>query len=156
SLHWSSGISIPHQQAGHVVLIVIQAGQLLHFHIHSLQVSRHQDIHPGLYNFSSELPFTDGDSLAGTLDLLTRGKAQRSGRAYGCAHGTLADAGAVVTHVALHHLVDFGLIFGNAERAGEDAIHAADTPGLERALHHSVRSFLDGIRGTNLGADGFV
>ena len=55
--------------------------------------------------------------------------------------------GAVVAHVALHHLVVGREVLGHPERAGEHAVGAADAAGLERGLHDAVLVLLDGVRG---------
>src|SRR5204862_169063 len=77
---------------------------------------------------------------------------QRLAGADGGAHGLLADAGPVVTHVALHHELPIFVDLGHSERTREHAIPAGDAAWLARALDHAVAGALDRISGTDLSA----
>ena len=90
---------------------------------------------------------------AGCVHVLPRSKRERAGRTDGRAHRPLAGAGAVVAHVALHHLVDVAVVLRHAERAGEHAVRAADAARLQRALDDAVRRLLDRVGRADLRAD---
>src|SRR5438128_1072546 len=86
--------------------------------------------------------------------MLASGERQRAGRANSCAHRGAAGTGAVIAHVALHHLVDLSKVFRHAEGASHYTIRASDAARLQRTLHYAIRRFLDGVSGTHLSADG--
>src|SRR5262249_40640817 len=93
--------------------------------------SRNQNIYFRAHGLSPELPFPNGHSLARPLNVFPSSEGERSRRTDGRAHGALADTGAVITHVTLHHLVDFSFVFGDSKRTGQNAVGAADAARLE-------------------------
>ena len=68
------------------------------------------------------------------------------------AHRFQAFRGAVVTHIAFHHLVERRDVLGDAKWAGVDAIGAANAARLQRGLDHTILVLLDGVGRTDLGA----
>src|SRR5262245_43040625 len=116
-------------------------------------MARHQHVHFGPHRLAAELPIADRHALPRTFDVFPRRERERSGWAHGGAHRPFADAGAVIAHIALHHLIDLGPILGHAERTGQDAIRAADAARFERTLHDPIRRFLDGIGRADLRTD---
>ena len=90
-------------------------------------------------------------------DGLGRHVGQRLAGADRGAHGPLADRGAVVAHVALHHLLVVpapasGMPNGQASTQFEQAMQR----GFERRLHDAVLALLDGVGGADLRAGGVV
>lgn len=68
------------------------------------------------------------------------------------AHRLLTHGCAVVTHVALHHLVDNRIVFRNSERTSKNAVGASDATGFERTLHDAIRRSFDRVGWANGGA----
>src|SRR5262249_35116609 len=71
---------------------------------------------------------------------------------YGRAHRLLADARAVVAHVALHHDLAILVQLGHAERARGDAVAAGNAARLPRRLNDAVAGPLDRVGGTGFRA----
>ena len=75
----------------------------------------------------SELKLIDGPrSRPEALDLFCGTEEKRLTGANRGAHRFLSFAGSVVTHVALHHQLEFGLHLGNAEWTGQHAVAAGE------------------------------
>src|SRR5688572_9611158 len=72
-------------------------------------------------------------------------------RAHRRAHRLEPLGRAVGAHVALHHLVDLGHVLGDAERAGQHTVRAANAARLERRLNDAVLGLLDRVGGADLG-----
>src|SRR6185437_5556 len=85
------------------------------------------------------------------LHLLPRPEEERLARADGRAHRLLADAGAVVAHVALHHDLAIFVDLRHAERTGDHAVAARDAARLARRLNDAVAGPLDRIGGADFG-----
>src|SRR5262245_29556038 len=86
------------------------------------------------------------------FDLLARAEVERLARADGRAHRLLADARAVVAHVALHHDLPVFVHLGHAERTGDHAVAAGDAAGFARRLHDAVAGSLDRVGRTHFRA----
>src|SRR6185312_5487622 len=100
----------------------------------------------------AEPPLVDQRPGARPGEVLRRAEPQRLARAHRRAHRLEPDAGAVVAHVALHHLVELGDVLGHAERAGQHAVRAPDAARLERRLDDAVLVLLDRVGWAHLGA----
>ncbi len=72
--------------------------------------------------------------------------------AHGCAHRLFPCRSPVVTHVALHHLVEIHQVARYSEWTGQDTVRTSDATRLECRLDNAISSLLDCVRGTNLGA----
>src|SRR5262249_14036310 len=110
-----SGISVSGQQCGHVVLVGVCNSKLFYVYFDTINVSGDQDVNLRANSLAAELPVSDRESLPRALDVLASCVGESSGRADSGAHRTLADTGAVIAHVAFHHLVDFDTILRNAK-----------------------------------------
>src|SRR6266568_3153067 len=88
--------------------------------------TRNHNVDLRLHFLCSELPTVDGNALASSLDFFHGGVCQCTRGADRRAHGLFADATAVVTHVAFHHLIDAAHVFRYAEGTGKNAIGTAD------------------------------
>src|SRR4029078_11006235 len=77
---------------------------------------------------------------------------ERLARTHRGAHRLLADARAVVTHIALHHDLAVLVDLRHTERTGPDAVSAGDASWLARRLHDAVTGALDGVGRTDFGA----
>ena len=96
-------------------------------------VSRHHHLHLCRNGLRAELKPIDRLRLRPQLlNLLARPEEERLAGADRRAHRFLADAGAVVAHVALHHDLPVLEDLRHAERAGHDAVAAGDAPRLPR------------------------
>src|SRR5438094_734101 len=85
------------------------------------------------------------------LDLLTRAEEERLARTDGCAHRLLANARAVVAHVALHHDLAILVDFRHAERTGDHTVPARDASRFARGLDDAVAGAFDRVGGTHFG-----
>lgn len=125
-------------------------------YIHAFSSGGHHETNFGADRSVPENEFIDGSASPAGGDLFGGTVHEGLGWTDRGTHRLLADRSAVVAHIAFHHLINLGQVFGDSERAREDTVGASDAPGFERALHHSVRRSFDRIRGADGGAGRLV
>src|SRR6185369_668650 len=105
------------------------------------------------YDLLAELELIDrGRARSHLFDLLASAVEQRLARADRRAHRALARRRAVITHVALHHQLEFGLHLWHAERTSQHAVVAGDAPRLASGLHYAIIGALDCVGRTHFSA----
>jgi len=107
----------------------------------------------GSNGFIAEAPFVDWNSLSGPFYLFKGGEGESLRGTDGGAHRPLAARSAVIAHVALHHLIELGVILGDSKRASQYAVRASDAPGFEGALHNTVLGLFYRIRWADASAN---
>jgi hypothetical protein len=120
-----------------------------------LRRGRH-DVHFGFHTLPPELKFVHGFLPADFFYVITRSEIQRAAWTNGRAHWLLANAGAVVTHVALHHQIILRLHFWNTKRASQNTVRAGDASGFCGAVDHASIILLDRVSWTNFCASGIL
>src|SRR5437868_1063145 len=85
-------------------------------------------------------------------DLLWSNVRQCLARTDGRAHRPLANGSAVITHVALHHLLLGNHHLWDTKGAGQHTVVAGDASRFERGVDDSILALLDGICRTDLSA----
>ena len=105
------------------------------------------------YDLLAKLELIDrGRARSHLFDLLASAVEQSLARADGRAHRALARRRAVITHVALHHQLEFGLHLWHAEWTGQHTVVAGDAPRLPRGLHYAIIGALDCVGRTYFSA----
>lgn len=110
----------------------------------------------GFHSLGAKVELTGGRFLAVLFHVITGAIVEGAAGADCGAHGFFAHAGAIVTHVALHHEIELGLHLGDTKRTGQHAVGAGHAARLGRGVDLAFVVLLDGICGADLGAGGIL